>query len=127
MLDFNEPMKKLKGVKGYLGAAILNKEGETLYIDEESTDTDIAYSASIFNDAFAEIGEASIDIGFAPAKTMEARTEDGYVFLVKNTSNSKEENNLTFFAIFKGDGNVPLAKMVIERSSVKVLKIIEQI
>ena len=127
MLDFNEPMKKLKGVKGYLGAAILNKEGETLYMDEESTNTDIAYAASMFNDAFLEIGETAIDIGFTPAQMLEARTEDGYVFLVQSISGEKAGNKLTFFAIFKGDGNVPLAKMVIERSSSRVLAIIDEI
>jgi len=84
MLDFNEQMKKLKSVKGYLGAAILNKEGETLYLDEEGTNSDIAYSASIFNDAFLEIGESAIDIGFSTANMLEARTIDGHVFLVKS-------------------------------------------
>jgi len=74
MLDFNEQMRKLKGVKGYLGAAILNNEGETLYLDEEGTNSDIAYSASVFNDAFLEIAESSMDIGFSATNMLEART-----------------------------------------------------
>ncbi len=127
MLDFNEPMKKLKSVKGYLGAAILNKAGETLYVDEEGTNSDIVYSASIFNDAFLEMSESSLDIGFSATNMLEARTTDGHVFIVKSIEGDGEENNLTFFTIFKGNGNVPLAKMVIDRSAIKVLAILKDI
>jgi len=121
MLDFTIQMKKLKGVKGYLGAAILSKGGETLYLDEEGTNSDIAYSASVFNDAFLEISESSIDIGFSSTNMLEARTTDGHVFLIKSVEGIDESMNLTFFSIFKDNGNVPLAKMVIDRSAVKIL------
>jgi hypothetical protein len=127
MLDFNEQMKKLKGVKGYLGAAILNKEGETLYLDEEGTNSDIAYSASVFNDAFLEIGESSMDIGFSTTNMLEARTADGHVFLVKSVQGDDESSKLTFFSIFTDNGNVPLAKMVIDRSATKILAVINDI
>jgi len=127
MLNFNEQMKKLKGVKGYLGAAILNKEGETLYLDEEGTTSDIAYSASVFNDAFLEIGESSIDIGFSTTNMLEARTSDGHVFLVKSVEGENSESKLTFFSIFEDGGNVPLGKMVIDRSAKKVLAVINDI
>jgi hypothetical protein len=121
MLDFTEQMKKLKGVKGYLGAAILNRGGETLYLDEEGTNSDIAYSASVFNDAFLELSESSIDIGFSSTNMLEARTTDGHVFLIKSVDGADETMNLTFFSIFKDNGNVPLAKMVVDRSAVKIL------
>ena len=127
MLDFNEQMKKLKGVNGYLGAAILNKEGETLYLDEEGTNSDIAYSASVFNDAFLEISESSIDIGFASTNMLEARTKDGYVFIIKSVVGNDKTSQLTFFSIFKENGNVPLAKMVIDRSAIRILSVIEEI
>ena len=121
MLDFNEDMKKLKTVKGYIGAAILNKGGETLYVDEEGTNSDIVYAASIFNDAFAEIGESSLDIGFSDANLLEASTTDGHVFLVKSVKGTTEASDLIFFSIFKQNGNVPLAKMVIDRSAVRII------
>ncbi|RUM76502.1 MAG: hypothetical protein DSZ11_00490 [Sulfurovum sp.] len=127
MLDFNEQMKKLKSVKGYLGAAILNKEGETLYLDEEGTNSDIAYSASIFNDAFLEIGESAIDIGFSTANMLEARTIDGHVFLVKSIGEENSANRLTVFSIFESGGNVPLAKMVIDRSATKVMAVLSDL
>ncbi len=127
MLDLKDQMKKLKGVKGYLGSAILNKGGETLYIDEEGTNNDIAYSASIFNDAFMEISESSLDIGFSATNMLEARTTDGHVFLVKTIKADEITGHLTFFAIFKDNGNVPLAKMVIDRSAVRIIKEISRI
>jgi hypothetical protein len=127
MLDFTEQMKKLKGVKGYLGSAILNKGGETLYLDEEGTNSDITYSASVFNDAFMEISESSLDIGFSATNMLEARTTDGHVFLIKSIEADETTGNLTFFSIFKDNGNVPLAKMVIDRSAVRILKEIARI
>ena len=127
MLDFNKQMKKLKSVKGYLGAAILNREGETLYLDEEGTNSDIAYSASIFNDAFLEIGESSIDIGFSITNMLEARTVDGHVFLVKSIGKEDSINRLTVFSIFQSGGNVPLAKMVIDRSATKVMAVLSDL
>ncbi|MCK5854932.1 MAG: hypothetical protein KAG56_06890 [Sulfurovaceae bacterium] len=127
MLDFNEQMKKLKSVKGYLGSAILNKGGETLYVDEEGTNNDIVYSASVFNDAFLEMSESSLDIGFSATNMLEARTIDGHVFIVKSITGDTPESDITFFSIFKGDGNIPLAKMVIDRSAVKVLDVINNL
>jgi len=127
MLDFTEQMKKLKGVKGYLGSAILNKSGETLYLDEEGTNSDIVYSASVFNDAFLEISESSLDIGFSATNMLEARTTDGHVFLIKSVEADEITGSLTFFSIFKDNGNVPLAKMVIDRSAVRILKEIAKI
>ncbi|HFS85297.1 MAG TPA: hypothetical protein ENK72_01615, partial [Epsilonproteobacteria bacterium] len=85
MIEFDQAMKKLRSVNGYLGSAVLNFSGETLYLDEENTSVDIAYSASIFNDAFRMISESSLDVGFADASLVEARTEDGHVFLVNSS------------------------------------------
>ena len=67
MIDFESKMKKLQNVNGYLGSAILNYSGETLFVENENTGTDIAYSATIFNDAFRMISETSLDIGFSEA------------------------------------------------------------
>lgn len=118
MVDFNQSMKKLCSVNGYLGSAVLNFSGETLYMDEENTSVDIAYSASIFNDAFRMISESSLDVGFAEASLIEARTEDGHVFLVNSSGSTSGDNfsKLTTFAIFRDDGNVALGKMIMERA-----------
>ena len=118
MIEFEHSMKKLRSVNGYLGSAVLNFSGETLYMDEENTSVDIAYSASIFNDAFRMISESSLDVGFAEASLVESRTEDGHVFLINSSGDSGGDNfsKLTTFAIFRDDGNVALGKMVMEKT-----------
>ena len=119
MIDFNDKMAKLKNVNGYLGSAVLNYSGETLYIDEENTGTDIGFASAIFNDAFRSVNEASLDIGFSDISSFETKTEDGHVFLMKSTRTATEENfaKIDIFCIFRDDGNIALAKMIIEKSA----------
>jgi len=119
MINFEQSMKKLRSVNGYLGSAVLNFVGETLYMDAENTGVDIAYSASIFNDAFRMISESSLDIGFSDASFVETKTHDGHVFLINSVGEDSEDNfsKLNIFAIFRDDGNIALAKMIIEKSS----------
>jgi hypothetical protein len=119
MINFDEKMKRLRSVNGYLGSAILNYSGETLYVENESTGTDIAYSATIFNDTFRTISETSLDIGFSEASSVEAKTHDGHVFLVKSAGehNDNEYAKIDIFCIFRDDGNIALAKMIIDKSS----------
>ena len=119
MINFEQSMKRLRTVSGYLGSAVLNFSGETLYMDAENTGVDIAYSASIFNDAFRMISESSLDVGFSEASFVETKTHDGHVFLINSVGedNSDSFSKLNVFAIFRDDGNVALAKMIIEKSS----------
>ena len=124
MIEFEQSMKKLRAVSGYLGSAVLNYAGETLYMDAENTGVDIAYSASIFNDAFRSISEASLDVGFSDASFVETKTHDGHVFLINSAGDQSGDNfsRLNVFAIFRDDGNVALGKMIIERTSQKMSK-----
>lgn len=124
MFEFDQYMEKVKKVSGYIGSAILNYSGETLYIDATSTGNDIAYSASVFNDAFRQISEASLDIGFSEASFLETATKDGYVFVV--SVHEKGELKLTFFTIFADNGNIPLGKMMIDKAAPAVLTELEQ-
>ncbi len=119
MINFEQSMKKLRSVNGYLGSAVLNFAGETLYMDAENTGVDIAYSASIFNDAFRMISESSLDIGFSDASFVETKTYDGHVFLINSAGSQAGDSfsKLNVFAIFRDDGNVALAKMIIEKTS----------
>ncbi len=117
MIDFETPMKRLASVSGYIGSAVLNYSGETLYLDENNTSVDIAYSASIFNDAFRMVSESSLDVGFSDAAFLETRTADGHIFLMSSTAYKSTDNynKLNIFAIFRDDGNVALAKMMMDR------------
>ena len=119
MIDFDKPMKRLRAVNGYLGSAVLNYAGETLYIDNENTGTDIPYSASIFNDAYRMISESSLDVGFSEASSIEAKTLDGHVFLINSAGNFSSNNfsKINVFAIFRDDGNIALAKMIMDKAS----------
>jgi hypothetical protein len=119
MIDFNTHMKKLRSVNGYLGSAVLNYSGETLYIDEENTGADIGYAAAIFNDSFRQINEASLDVGFSDVSSFETKTEDGHVFLMKSAGAYEDEihTKIDIFCILRDDGNIALAKMIIDRSA----------
>jgi hypothetical protein len=119
MIDFNTQMKKLRSVNGYLGSAILNYSGETLYIDEENTGTDIGYASAIFNDSFRQINEASLDVGFSDVTSFETKTEDGHVFLMKSAGVHAEDTyaKIDIFCILRDDGNIALAKMILDKSS----------
>lgn len=119
MIDFDKKMQKLRSVHGYLGSAVLNYSGETLYIDNESTGTDIGYSAAIFNDSFRMISESSLDVGFSEASSIEAKTQDGHVFLMKSAGEYGQDDysKINIFCIFRDDGNIALAKMIIDKSS----------
>lgn len=119
MIDFDKSMKRLRAVNGYLGSAVLNYSGETLYLDNDNTGTDIAYSASIFNDAYRMVSESSLDVGFSEASSIEAKTHDGHVFLINSAGDFSKDNfsKLNVFAIFRDDGNVALAKMIMAKAS----------
>lgn len=124
MIEFETAMKKLRTVSGYLGSAVLNFAGETLYLDNENTGVDIAYSASIFNDAFRSMSEASLDVGFSDASFIETKTIDGHVFLINSAGDLSGDNflKINVFAIFRDDGNVALAKMIMEKTSQNISK-----
>jgi len=117
VINFDEKMKRLTQVNGYLGAAVLNYTGETLYVENEHTGTDIAYAATIFNDTFRTISETALDIGFAEASSVETKTLDGHVMLVKSAGahHGNEFAKIDIFCIFRDDGNIALAKMVVDK------------
>ena len=119
MIDFDKSMKRLRAVNGYLGSAVLNYSGETLFLDNDNTGTDIAYSASIFNDAYRMVSESSLDVGFSEASSIEAKTLDGHVFLINSAGTTSKDNftKLNVFSIFRDDGNVALAKMIMDKAS----------
>ncbi|NPA66680.1 MAG: hypothetical protein GXO11_07345 [Epsilonproteobacteria bacterium] len=129
MIDFDTKMKKLRSVHGYIGSAVLNYSGETLYIDEENTGTDIGFAAAIFNDSFRSINEASLDIGFSDISSLETKTEDGHVFLMQSAGTQDEDNfsKIDIFCILRDDGNIALAKMVLQKSAKAISEELEHI
>ncbi len=124
MINFKKSMKKLRSVDGYLGSAVMNFTGETLYIDQKKTGIDVEYSASLFNNALRKISKLSFDIGLSDVSLVETRTFDGHIFLIYNTGDQYGDNfsKLNVFAIFRDDGNVGLAKMIIDKTSQRMSK-----
>jgi len=124
MINFKKAMKKLRSVDGYLGSAVMNLTGETLYIDQKRTGIDVEYSASLFNNALRKITKLSLDIGLSDVSLVETKTFDGHIFLIYNTGDQYGDNfsKLNVFAIFRDDGNVGLAKMVIDKTSQRMSK-----
>ncbi|MEA3418584.1 MAG: hypothetical protein U9Q90_04215 [Campylobacterota bacterium] len=118
-MKFNKSMKRLRSVDGYLGSAVLNYAGETLFVDQKKTNIDIAYSAAVFNDALRTVSNSSSDIGLSDCSFLETKTFDGHVFLINSTGDfyDDELSKLNIFAIFRDDGNIGLAKMIIDKTS----------
>jgi predicted regulator of Ras-like GTPase activity (Roadblock/LC7/MglB family) len=108
-MELEKVIIKIQDIKGYIGSTILNKTGEIIYIDEDKT-IDLAFSSSLFNDTFRALTEASLDIGLTNLIRLEAQTEEGEVFLIY--ANQKH----TIFAIFDSNGNVSLAKMILNQA-----------
>jgi len=124
MIKFKNTMKRLHAVNGYLGSAVLNYSGETLYVDNDKTGTDIPYSASIFNDAYRMLSESSLDVGFSEVSSVETKTLDGHIFLIHGAGMLSDDNyaKVNIFAVFRDNGNIALAKMIMDRAVKKLSK-----
>lgn len=129
MVDFDKSMKKLLAVNGYLGSALLNYSGEVLYVDNESTGIDITYSASTFNNTFRVLSEASLEVGFSTASFVEVKTYDGHVLLINSAGefNDDDFSKLNIFAVFRDNGNIGLAKMMMMRVAARLSQKMERL
>jgi predicted regulator of Ras-like GTPase activity (Roadblock/LC7/MglB family) len=108
-MKLEQMVKNIQAINGYAGSAILDKEGEILYIDENKH-IDLAFSSSLFNDTFRTLNRGSLDIGFSNLVRLETETEEGMIFLIYS-------NNIhTIFTIFNPKGNISLAKMMLIQS-----------
>ena len=75
------------------------------------------------------VTESSLDVGFAEAASLEAKTIDGHVFLINSagTLSSNEFAKINVFAIFRDDGNIALAKMIMDKASKSISESLAQI
>ena len=55
---------------------------------------------------------------------IEAKTQDGHVFLMKSAGNYSGDaySKIDIFTIFRDDGNIALAKMVIDKTAETISK-----
>jgi hypothetical protein len=68
------------------------------------------------------ITESSLDVGFSEASSLEAKTLDGHVFLINSAGEHSDDSfaKINVFAIFRDDGNVALAKMIMDKAAKKI-------
>jgi len=117
VIDFKKRIERLTKAKGYVGSAILNSDGEILYIEDSHTGTDVAYATTMLYDTLNSLNDISVELGFAETCFLETKTEDGHIFLIETTSSSceNESSKVAVCCIFRDDGNITLAKMLINR------------
>lgn len=105
-MNIEKIIKDIQEINGYTGLAVLNKDGEIIYIDENEK-VDLAFASSLFNDTFRALNEASLDVGFSNLIRLETENEEGMTFLIYG--NQKQ----TIFAVFNPKANISLAKMIL--------------
>ena len=103
----------IKQVNGYLGVGISQYTGDIILIDKANSKINLEETAIIFNDVFRNSHSLSKNLSLGKTKLMEITTEDAKILM--GCSGVDSPIHLHIFAIFKDDGNVALAKLVLPR------------
>jgi len=113
-------LEDFKGIKGYLGSAIMEFTGEALAVDVVDSKTPLEAASATFNDIFRSAHEASTKIGLDACNTLVITTPKGLV--VMQCSGVDSSLHLHWIVLLGKDGNQALAKMTIERLMPKVME-----
>jgi len=129
MINFKKIIERLTKTKGYVGSAILNSDGEALYIEDSHTGTEVAYGATMLFEVINTLNDMSAELGFADTCFLETKTEDGHIFLVETYSSSYEDEDIKVIivSIFRDDGNITLAKMLLGKILKEITKELERL
>ena len=103
----------IKEINGYLGIGISQYTGELLLFDKENEKINLEETSVIFNDLFRSSHALSKKLSLGNTKIMEITTENSKILMA--CSGEETSVHLHVFAIFKNDGNVALAKMVLPK------------
>ncbi len=103
----------IKQINGYLGIGISQYTGELLLSDKLDNKINLEETAVIFNDVFRSSHTLSRKLSLGKTTVMEITTEKAKILMA--CSGEDESVHLHVFAIFKQDGNVALAKMVLPK------------
>ncbi len=103
----------IKQVNGYMGVGISEYTGEILLSDKVNNEINLEETAVIFNDIFRNSHSLSHKLSLGRTKIMEIITDNAKILMACSGENSSV--HLHAFAIFKNDGNVALAKMILPR------------
>ncbi len=103
----------IKQINGYLGIGISQYTGELLLFDKANDNINLEETSVIFNDVFRSSHALSKKLSLGNTKVMEITTENSKILMA--CSGEESSVHLHVFAIFKNDGNVALAKMVLPK------------
>jgi len=103
----------IKQINGYLGAGISQYTGDLLLFDKADSKINLEETAVIFNDVFRSSHSLSKKLSLGKTTLMEITTENSKILMA--CSGEDSSIHLHAFAIFRQDGNVALAKMVLPK------------
>jgi predicted regulator of Ras-like GTPase activity (Roadblock/LC7/MglB family) len=103
----------IKQINGYLGIGISQYTGELLLFDKTNENIKLEETSVTFNDVFRSSHSLSKQLSLGKTEIMEITTADAKILMACSGENTSL--HLHLFAIFKKDGNVALAKMIIPR------------
>jgi len=103
----------IKQVYGYLGIGISEYTGEILLFDNKTDATKLEEAALIFNDVFRNMHSLSRQLEMGQVETMELITSNAKLLMA--CSGEHTSIHLHAFALFKRDGNVALAKLILPK------------
>ena len=109
----------IKQINGYLGVGISQYTGELLLFDKANENINLEETSIIFNDVFRSSHALSKKLSLGKTEIMEITTEKAKILMACSGENASLHVHI--FAIFKNDGNVALAKMLLPRILNKTL------
>ncbi len=106
-------LEDLGGISGYRASAITTNSGEVIISDTQKLKTDLTEVTATFNDIFKNAHIVSKSIGLGQAELMEIHTDSAVALMVCSGEDARV--HLHGFAIFTKDGNITLAKLMLNK------------
>jgi len=115
-------LEDLSGINGYRASAITTNLGEVIISDTKKLKTDLTEVTATFNDIFKNAHIVSKSIGLGKLGLMEIHTDGAVALMVSSGEDSRI--HLHGFAIFTKDGNITLAKLILNKILPKAVNIL---
>jgi len=113
-------LQKLRYIKGYKAAGIMNNTGEMLAVDSIGEDVDMENIGAIFHDVLRSSNEAAEKVGLQTCKELVMKTPDGLIVMVCSGIDAPVHFYLVFIlhkddSILHKDGNQALVKLQFDK------------
>ncbi len=103
----------LRTIKGYLGLAVLNPEGEIIASDSAGEPVDFKAFSSEFNDLMAHCARTVIQKGFEQCSGFTVHTKKGSIIMM--SSDVYKEGNYRFIGLMSPEGNGYFMQVQLEK------------